>query len=145
MKTTVRAFAEKNNLALPRLRRLLKKYDGVKIAHTSKGVNYYDEESLDLWLVGNKKHFSETATYQHLGNGETFYCMRNSHYAPISNATKKPGVCSECEKIPLTLTEKPASTRGKVPVEVLAHKLRMDKMTMARELKELNDVNGWMY
>ena len=42
MKTTIREFAQKNDLALPRLRRLLNKYsDNVKITHTSKGVNYY--------------------------------------------------------------------------------------------------------
>ena len=144
MKTSIRAFAEKNNLALPRLRRLLAKYpEHVKVTHVIKSVNYYDSKGLDLWIMANRKRFSDTAVYKHLGNGETFYCMRNSHYAPTAKMGKRPGCCSDCEKLAIKMAKKPEVSRGKVPVDVLAHKARMEDMKMARELAAINE-DDWM-
>ena len=146
MKTTIREFAQKNDLALPRLRRLLNKHnDNVKITHTSKGVNYYDSVNLDTWLITHKKHFSDTAKYVHLGMGELFYCIKSNHYANKDRLGKKPNCCADCEKIPLTLTKKPVAARGKLTQDVIDLNERRERISKARELKAINeDGTSWM-
>jgi hypothetical protein len=144
MKTsTIRDFAESNNLALPRLRNLLKKYGHVKIEFTRKSVNHYDIEKLDLWLTENKKRFSAEAVYVHLGNGETFYCSRKSHYVPNSKRGKMSLCCVDCEKEATVKVESEPSLRGKVPQHILDFNERKERIRMARELAAI-EKDDWM-
>tara|TARA_R110000787_G_scaffold102906_1_gene209115 strand:- start:835 stop:1287 length:453 start_codon:yes stop_codon:yes gene_type:complete len=148
MNITIRDFAKSNNVALPRLRSLLKKYGNVKVLFTRKSVNHYDLDKLNAWMQDNRKRFSDKNTYSHLGNGETFYCSHSGgHYVENNKrSTRATSICSACE-IKLRTIVKPVESvnRGKVPQNVIDANERRERIFKARELKEINeDATSWM-
>jgi len=145
MNITIRDFAKSNNVALPRLRSLLKKYGNVKVLFTRKSVNHYDEDTLNAWMQDNRKRFSDTAIYNHLGNGETFFCSRKAHYvANNKRSTKMSLCCVDCENV-VTNTVKTSESvnRGKVPQNIIDANERRERIFKSREIESII-ADDWM-
>ena len=146
---TMRQFAEVNNLALVRLRVLIKNDKSVRVAFTRKSVNYHDRAHLDAWLVENKYRFSDKSVYLPIENGSLFYCSRQSHYVPIGQRSSKLSLCCiGCErtsKSHLTIIANRTPKRGDTVSEsVKKHRADMNKAAYKIEDKAIDDIDSWM-
>ena len=146
---TLRQFAEVNNLALSRLRILIREDKSVRIAFSRKNVSHYNCLELDAWLVKNQFRFTLKNTYLPTENGELFYCSRCTGYVPIGNRSTKLSLCCvKCERAIVNsqrvAAKNPASPSRTVLPEVIKHKKRVNRVMAQREIDDLQDVNAWM-
>lgn len=145
---TVRQFAEVNNLALARLRILIKE-DNVRVSTVRKNVRLYDVVVLDAWLVENKHRFTAKNVYLPIENGQLFYCSRCSAYVNIGLRSNKLSLCCvKCERVLMNsqrvAAKDPATPSRTVDPIVLKHKKRVNRVMAEREIDSLQDVNAWM-
>ena len=145
---TVREFAKVNNLALARLRILIKE-DRVRVSAVRKNVNLYDVAALDAWLVENKHRFTAKNVYLPIENGQLFYCSRCSSYVNIGLRSNKLSLCCvKCERSLMNSqrvsAKDPATPSRTVDPIVLEHKKRVNQVMAQREIDSLQDVNAWM-
>ena len=145
---TARQFAEANNLALPRTRKLLREC-GVRISFARKNVNHYDSLMLDEWLLANQYRFSDTAVYCPSQKGDLFYCARRDHYVSTGDRSNKMSLCCvNCEKeikSHTAVAKKNSPDKFKtIDPAVKRIKKGMADMLFNRELKHAGDVNAWM-
>ena len=145
---TVRQFAEKNNLALARLRILIKE-DTVRVSAVRKNVKLYNVVVLDAWLVENKHRFTAKNVYLPIENGHLFYCSRCSAYVNIGLRSNKLSLCCvKCERSLMNrqrvAAKDPTTPSKTVDPIVSEHKKRVNRVMAQREIDSLQDVNAWM-
>ena len=146
---TMRQFAEVNNLAVAKLRTLIKLDKNVRVAFTRKNMGFYDRVKLDAWLVDNKHKFNEKNVYMPSENGSLFWCTGRDHYVPIGKRSNKLSLCCvDCERVIKSrqvVVKKMTTEKSKVVDPVIkAHKIRMGNVMAQREIDNLQDVNAWM-
>ena len=146
---TMRQFAEVNNLALAKLRTLIKLDKNVRVAFTRKNMGFYDRVNLDAWLVDNKHKFNDKNVYKPSENGSLFWCTGRDHYVPIGKRSNKLSLCCiDCERDLIKSRQvavKKVSTDKQKAVDPLvkANKIRMSNAMAQREIDSINKDN-WM-